>query len=721
MRKILLILTIFMLSISIKPVKALEKAADTLKKNIVTSGDGLYVDSTIDGRYIYRGGNPNNYIKLGDDLYRIISVEKDGIIKVISQDSIRVMLWDEKNARYSTNNEDFCTDERGCKAWGSNTTTLDSNGNKVTQMPREVNGKLKNLPDKEASLNTYLNNYFYNSLSDDVKSLIVEKDWNIGPTAKNQMNLSESIREESAYKWRGKVALIDVIDYVKSSTNSACTSVGAYSSSNSSCYDNSNEHNYLYSNNDQWTVSSISSPNVTLVCYVSNSGYLYDQTYGDNESVRPAFYLSAKTILNGEGTKKSPYTLVTTNNDKKENDSNSNLSKLVDVILKKVVTSGDGVYVDKYNEGRYVYKGRNPNNYIKFNDELWRIMAIEKDGTFKIIRSNHLDSPTTADGRKLIYNDKNSVNYGTYCSLSVYSNGEPGGCNAWGKSDYYIGGYASGSDSKDTYGTVTENSFVNKYLNNDYYFKMSDDSKCKIVESNYYFGAVSSYYGGIGDSNYIDYIDKLSSEEKIQTWKGNVALPSVSDVLLASNDETTCGRISDINENYYSIVNGDKKNNNCIDGDSSGPYNEECYNSCTDTNWLMPSSKYKFSDYSYLLLNATMNYLSKIWGVTYRGLAQQSVSVLEDKQYNFTYNFRPVTHLRNDMEVLSGDGSENNPYELQCDECSGTKNNDSNESNLIVDVPPTSMFISAFIIGGFILITIICIIIYLKVFKKNIK
>ncbi len=190
MKKLFLTLTIFILSISFYPVKAMEKTADILKKNVVTSGDGLYVDSTIDGRYIYRGANPNNYIKLGDDLYRIISVEKDGTIKVIKQESIDKKAFDERNARYSTNSEDFCTSQYGCKAWGSNTTTLDTNGNKVTQMPWEVNGTLKNLPDKEATLNTYLNNDFYNSLSDDVKNLIVEGTWNIGPTAYNQTNLS---------------------------------------------------------------------------------------------------------------------------------------------------------------------------------------------------------------------------------------------------------------------------------------------------------------------------------------------------------------------------------------------------------------------------------------------------------------------------------------------------------------------------------------------------
>ena len=55
-------------------------------------------------------------------------------------------------------------------------------------------------------------------------------------------------------------------------------------------------------------------------------------------------------------------------------------------ITDDVVTSGDGLYEDSYENGRYVYKGNNPNNYIEFNGELWRIIAKETDGTYKIIR-----------------------------------------------------------------------------------------------------------------------------------------------------------------------------------------------------------------------------------------------------------------------------------------------------------------------------------------------
>ena len=111
-----------------------------------------------------------------------------------------------------------------------------------------------------------------------------------------------------------------------------------------------------------------------------------------------------------------------------------------DTLKAKVVTSGDGLYVDKYNEERYVYKGGNPNNFIKFNDELWRIISVEKDGTLKIIRANPLDNPTTKEGQSVTFNDRNSIDYGTYCSKSNY------GCNIWAKTEYVDNGI-SGSTS----------------------------------------------------------------------------------------------------------------------------------------------------------------------------------------------------------------------------------------------------------------------------------
>ena len=283
-----------------------------LDLTVVTSGDGLYKDTTETGRYVYKGANPNNYITLGTDTYRIISVESDGTLKVIKNGSIGSKAFDTSNARYSTVSTDYCNSTYGCKVWGSKTTMLDSNGNNVTTMPREVGGTEYNLPDTEATLNTYLNNDWYNSLSSIVQSKIVTHMFNVGVTKDKETNLSNTITQEQTYKWKGKVGLMTVSDYVKASTNSACTSVNAYYYT-SSCYKNSDTHNWIFAGPAGKTNSWTSSPNsysiANNVFFVYSVGLITGYSANYSSGVAPVLYLSSDITLSGEGTEGSPYTL----------------------------------------------------------------------------------------------------------------------------------------------------------------------------------------------------------------------------------------------------------------------------------------------------------------------------------------------------------------------------------------------------------------------------
>ena len=289
-----------------------DTAAEMLKAKVVTSGDGLYTDSTEVGRYIYRGANPNNYITLGTDTYRIISVESDGTLKVIKNGSIGSKAFDTQNARYSTISTDYCNSTYGCKVWGSKTTTLDTNGKNVTQMPREVNGTLYNLPDAEATLNTYLNNDWYNSLSSNVQNIVVSHMFNVGVTKYNETNLSNTISQEQTYKWKGKVGLMNPSDYVKASTNSACTSVNACNS-NSSCYNNSDTHNWIYAGLSakswSWIIATYSSSDANYVFRMYSGGHLRNGNANFGLGAAPVLYLSSDISLEGDGTSDSPYTV----------------------------------------------------------------------------------------------------------------------------------------------------------------------------------------------------------------------------------------------------------------------------------------------------------------------------------------------------------------------------------------------------------------------------
>ncbi len=282
-----------------------------LKELVVTSGDGLYEDDTESGRYVYRGAAPDNYITLGSDTYRIIAVESDGTLKVIKNGSIGSMFFDTANARYSTVSTDYCNSPYGCKVWGSKTTTLNSSGSNVTTMPREVGGTEYTLPDSEATLNTYLNNDWYNSLDSNVKSKVVTHMFNVGVTNINETSLSNTITQEQAYKWSGKVGLMNVSDYVKASTNSSCTSVSEYYS-NSSCYNNSATHNWIFAGpaakTYSWTIAPYSHSTAYYVFYVGSGGYVGgDLAYYHGYGAAPVLYLSSNIQLSGKGTSGEPY------------------------------------------------------------------------------------------------------------------------------------------------------------------------------------------------------------------------------------------------------------------------------------------------------------------------------------------------------------------------------------------------------------------------------
>ena len=60
------------------------------------------------------------------------------------------------------------------------------------------------------------------------------------------------------------------------------------------------------------------------------------------------------------------------------------------MLIATATDSGDGLYADEYEPGRYVYKGANPNNYITFNNEPWRIISVESDGTLKLIKKGSI-------------------------------------------------------------------------------------------------------------------------------------------------------------------------------------------------------------------------------------------------------------------------------------------------------------------------------------------
>ena len=318
--------------------EVIDNCTKTISRNeievpIVTENAGLYESKTEGGRLIYRGEEPNNYIELNEGtaqspsniLYRIVSFETDGTIKVVRNEKITgSRAWDTANTRYSdgTNNT-YCTSTYGCNVWGNQSNTL-SNGESLgdnfhisyytdtttTTLTSGGEGKVTD----NSSLNIYLNGGSWSPLAQ-LDSYITNHAFNVGGMyySNAALNLPNSdndiIREkeqESLLKWTGKVGLLNITEYVEASLNPSCTSVktNTGASSTGSC----NTSNWSYKEYTQWSITPNPSGRYTVWSMAatgtfSNGTGVTSSTYG----IRPAFYLKSSIVLTGEGTSTNPY------------------------------------------------------------------------------------------------------------------------------------------------------------------------------------------------------------------------------------------------------------------------------------------------------------------------------------------------------------------------------------------------------------------------------
>ena len=238
-------------------------AGNTILENvdIVTSGDGLYKDEYED-RYFYRGKSPNNYITFNNEIWRIISIENDGTIKIIVNRGVVSQFWD----RGAINN------------WA-----------------------------RPASLNTYLNEtYLTSTLNATAQSQIVAKDWSIGPVTVDNNDLADQINDENISKWNGKVALITVSEYIRSNSNkSSCGSLSLNNANYSSCKNTSWMPNIYYSD---YVTLSFNGDNSSDVFNIFPSGVVTNRGVAGSSIVIPAVYLSSKVqIVSGNGSLSDPY------------------------------------------------------------------------------------------------------------------------------------------------------------------------------------------------------------------------------------------------------------------------------------------------------------------------------------------------------------------------------------------------------------------------------
>ena len=252
--------------------------------------------------------------------------------------------------------------------------------------------------------------------------------------------------------------------------------------------------------------------------------------------------------------------------------------------------------------------------YIEFNDELWRIVAKETDGTYKIIRNDVLSNRAYDEA-----NHRSTAN-NTYCQKPQY------GCGVYAAVD---GEFSSPSGSQK--GTVTEDSSIKIYLNEDYYTNnINETAKEQMTSHTFNIGAVE-YLGESGAE--ADSISKNIAGEKKYTWTGNVGLANASDILKASTNPL------------------------CTSATTSYIGTNECNN-----NYLLDKGTAR--SLYYWTINAFSYEPVGNSHVAWYGDVTSSSAYLSGAHAIFSDRApRPVVFLKAET-TLSGEGTVNNPYTI---------------------------------------------------------
>ena len=220
-----------------------EQLLDKIK--IVTSGDGLYEDEYEEGKYTYKGANPNNYITFnGEEAgWRIISVNSDGTIKIMKNGSLGSQHWD----------------TAGKNTWST------------------------------ASLNIYLNDTYYNTLTENAKKQISRHSFGVGAVSEMDKDLANSISNENSVKWDGNIGLISATEFIRaiSEDKNKCGNMELIEQDS---WGTCSTLNWMYQMQikmklyDFWTITPRIGSSID-VFYTYNTGYLYYYTNNVNPTI----------------------------------------------------------------------------------------------------------------------------------------------------------------------------------------------------------------------------------------------------------------------------------------------------------------------------------------------------------------------------------------------------------------------------------------------------
>ena len=316
--------------------------------SLATSDDGLYVDDYEDNKYTYKGTNPNNYIQLNNELWRIISIDTNGMIKIIKANPL-------------SNSYQF--DQDSLNQW------------------------------ETSDIKAYLNHEFYTNMGEQAKKYITSHTWNIGAVEFANDNIIGQIQSESAIQSQSAyVGFITASEYLRANSNQTkCDTMWTHNSLDDYCL----KTNWMHQNESWWTLTP-NQANADTVLYVSNLGGISYGSANATLDVYPVMYLTSNVVLYGTGTETNPYKIVDI---QVENTEHGDIQYKVDDNGVVTITN---VPEEGYELDQLIVTGTN-GNIVIHNDSF----QLPDDGmakisaTFKKITSqdieNEVDNPNTSD------------------------------------------------------------------------------------------------------------------------------------------------------------------------------------------------------------------------------------------------------------------------------------------------------------------------------------
>ena len=268
------------------------------------------------------------------------------------------------------------------------------------------------------------------------------------------------------------------------------------------------------------------------------------------------------------------------------------------------------------NNGDYRYYGANPNNYVTFNDETWRII-----GAF-----NNVDDGTgNKETRLKIIRDESIGNYSWDSSASTVNSGR--GVNDWSKADLMteLNTLYYNSTSGTCYNGQNNASTTCNFTS----IGLDSTARSMIDDAVYHLGGSSNASGLYADDYYNaergTTVYSCSTDDgacpRATTWTGKIGIMYPSDYAYAV-DLSLCTKGGD---NY----------------DNS---------TCKSNDWLFISS------YQWTLMPTSSS--------AYYAFLVHSRGYVTNNLVYYTRAARPVLYLKSNVTIVGGEGTSSNPYTL---------------------------------------------------------